>query len=127
MSGIGRLSGIALDCPDPEALAGFYARLTGWPVVHASPDWSSIGPAADAELHLSFQRAPGHQPPTWPDPASSMQVHLHVRVPDLAAAERAVLALGATKFDEQPSPDGSRVFADPAGHVFCLVPARSLG
>jgi hypothetical protein len=53
-----------------------------------------------------------------------MQVHLHVRVDDLDAAEKAVLALGATKFEHQPNPDTSRVFADPAGHVFCLCPAR---
>jgi hypothetical protein len=51
-----------------------------------------------------------------------MQAHLHFRVEDLDAAERAVLDLGATKFDHQPSAR-SRVYADPAGHPFCLVPA----
>jgi Glyoxalase-like domain len=53
-----------------------------------------------------------------------MQLHLHVRVSDLDAAERAVLALGGTNFDDQPGPDRSRVFADPAGHPFCLVPTQ---
>ena len=81
------------------------------------------GESENAGFHLSFQRAPGHQPPTWPDPASSMQIHLHLRVNDLDAAERAVLALGGTKFDNQPG-DRSRVYADPAGHPFCLVPTR---
>jgi hypothetical protein len=51
-----------------------------------------------------------------------MQFHLHVKVDDLDAAEQAVIAIGATKFDEQPSPQNFRVFADPAGHPFCLVP-----
>jgi catechol 2,3-dioxygenase-like lactoylglutathione lyase family enzyme len=124
MSRIGRLSGIALECPDPAALAAFYRDVTGWPIVYTSPEWYSIGEGADAELHLSFQLAPDFQPPTWPDPASSMQFHLHVRVPDLDTAEQAVLELGATKSAHQPYPDTSRVFADPAGHVFCLVPAR---
>jgi Glyoxalase-like domain len=53
-----------------------------------------------------------------------MQLHLHFRVDDLDAAERAVLAMGGTKFDHQPGLDRSRVYADPAGHPFCLVPTR---
>ena len=92
--GVGQLSGVALECRNPAALADFYSRLTGWPVVHAHADWYSVGESENAGFHLSFQRSPGHQPPTWPDPASSMQLHLHFRVHDLDAAERAVLALG---------------------------------
>jgi predicted enzyme related to lactoylglutathione lyase len=117
---VGRFSGIALECPDPKALAEFYRQLTGWPIVYASDDWYSLGEHENATFHLSFQRAPGYQPPRWPDPASSMQFHPHVRVADLDAAERTVLALGATKFAHQPNPTGSRVFADPVGHPFCL-------
>jgi catechol 2,3-dioxygenase-like lactoylglutathione lyase family enzyme len=120
---VGELSGVALECRDPAVLAQFYSELTGWPVVYREPDWCSVGESEKARFHLSFQRSPNHQPPTWPDPASSMQFHLHVRVEDLDAAERAVLSLGATRFDHQPAPDRSRVFADPAGHPFCLVPA----
>lgn len=120
MSGVGSLSGIALDCPDPAALADFYSRVTGWPIVYADPDWYSVGASRNADLHLSFQRAPGYQPPTWPDPASSMQFHLHFRVDDLDSAENTVLNLGATKLDRQASPPRYRVFADPAGHPFCL-------
>jgi catechol 2,3-dioxygenase-like lactoylglutathione lyase family enzyme len=120
MNGVARLSGIALECPDPAGLADFYSRITGWPIVYADADWYSVGESTSADLHLSFQLAPGHRPPTWPDPASSMQSHLHLRVDDLDAAESVVLALGATKFDHQPSPARARVFADPAGHPFCL-------
>ena len=38
-------------------------------------------------------------------------------VDDLEVAERAVLALGARQL-----PEGNHVFADPAGHPFCLIP-----
>ena len=112
------LSGVALECADPAALAAFYSRLTGWPVVYSSPDWCSIGERRDAPLHLSFQRAPGHRPPVWPDPASSMQFHLHFRVENPDLAEEAVLRLGAVKL---ATAEGHRVFKDPAGHPFCLV------
>ena len=125
MDGIGTLSGIALECVDPGALAEFYSGLTGWPIVYTSADWCSVGESGesgDAALHLSFQRAPGYRSPTWPDPSSSMQFHLHIRVDDLDAGEAVVRELGGRKLDEQA---GHRVFADPAGHPFCLVPRRS--
>jgi catechol 2,3-dioxygenase-like lactoylglutathione lyase family enzyme len=114
---IGTLSGIALECRDPRALAAFYSAVTGWPVAFDSADWVSIGPQ-DAPWHLSFQRAPGHQPPTWPDEASSMQFHLHFRVENPDVAEEAVVNLGAVKL---ATAEGYRVFRDPAGHPFCLV------
>lgn len=97
------LSGVALECRDPAALAAFYSAATGWPIVHADPDWYSVG-EADAAFRLSFQLAPGHVPPQWPDPASSMQAHLHLRVGDLDAAEAALVALGATRCEHQPNP-----------------------
>jgi catechol 2,3-dioxygenase-like lactoylglutathione lyase family enzyme len=120
MSISARLTGVVLECPDPRALAEFYSQITGWPVVNTDPDWYSIGEDPAARPLLSFQLAPNHQPPHWPDPASSMQFHLDFTVDDLDSAEQATLALGATKFDEQPSPDNFRVFADPVGHPFCL-------
>ncbi|MGH3409593.1 MAG: VOC family protein, partial [Streptosporangiaceae bacterium] len=56
------------------------------------------------------------RPPTWPDPAVPQQFHLDVMVEDVAAAGPGVLALGASKLD------GEGVYADPAGHPFCLIP-----
>lgn len=123
MPGAIGVSGVALECRDPAALAAFYSALTGWPVVHADEDWFSLAAAEWAGFHLSFQRAPGHVPPTWPDGASSMQAHLHLRVDDLDAAEARAVERGAVRFDHQPHPDSSRVFADPAGHPFCLCSA----
>jgi catechol-2,3-dioxygenase len=120
MSIAARLTGVVLECPDPRTLAEFYSQITGLPIVNTDPEWSSVGASPDAQPLLSFQRAPGYQPPRWPDPASSMQFHLDFTVDDLDSAEQAALALGAKKSAEQPSPENFRVFTDLVGHPFCL-------
>jgi hypothetical protein len=56
----------------------------------------------------------------WPEGAVPMQMHLDFFVDDLGATEARVLAAGATRFDCQPNSDHCFVFADPAGHPFCL-------
>ena len=111
----GRLHHVILDCPDPSALAAFYSVLLGRPITYQSPDFVVV--AADATSSgLAFQRSPDQRAPSWPDPAIPQQIHLDVMVEDVAAAARFVLALGATRLD------GDGVFADPAGHPFCLIP-----
>lgn len=52
------------------------------------------------------------------DPEHPQQAHLDIDVPDLDAAEPAVLALGAVRLHDA---GGWRIYADPAGHPFCLV------
>jgi hypothetical protein len=42
-------------------------------------------------------------------------------VDDLAATQARVLAAGATRYEFQPNADHCLVFADPAGHPFCLT------
>ena len=49
-----------------------------------------------------------------------MQMHLEFLVDDLEATGARVLAAGATRFDHQPNDDHCFVYADPAGHPFCL-------
>ena len=114
------LLNVVLECPDPAALAEFYSQLMGWPILGGAAQWFSIGPDKEARPLLAFQLAPGYKPPVWPDPGSSMQIHLDLKVDNLAEAERTALQLGAKKFQEQPSPDDFIVMADPVGHVFCL-------
>ena len=111
---IGRLHHVILDCPDPDALATFYSRLLGQPITYRDDDFAVVAPN-DHTSGLAFQRSPGHRPPTWPDPAVPQQIHLDVMVEDVEGSYDAVLALGATKLN------GGDVFADPAGHPFCLI------
>lgn len=108
---------VVLDCPDPKALAEFYARVLGGTVVDGG-DWVDLkvpgGPA------LAFQAAPGLVAPTWPSAERSQQFHLDLTVEDLDTAEKAVLDLGARPLETEDRSRGFRVYADPAGHPFCL-------
>ncbi|MFE3018345.1 VOC family protein [Streptomyces sp. NPDC059256] len=114
---IAALRTIALDCPDPIALAGFYQRLLGGEITADGDDWVDL--AGSSAVPLSFQLAPGHVPPPWPSSTGAQQIHLDLTVTDLEATEREVLAWGATLLDGTENRKW-RVYADPAGHPFCL-------
>ena len=49
-----------------------------------------------------------------------VQMHLEFFVDDLEVTGARVLAAGATRFEHQPNADHCFVYADPAGHPFCL-------
>lgn len=120
MAGIARFSLVALDCPDPRALAEFYAALTGWEIERDDGDWVQLGHNTTGGATLAFQLAPGHRPPVWPSDDHPQQAHLDFDVPDLDVGEQQVLAFGARKTEVQPGTT-FRVYLDPAGHPFCLV------
>ena len=113
---IGRWHGRGFDCPDPQALAQFYEKLLGMIRVQDDPGFVVIGDAPDRP-GVAFARVEGWQPPAWP--GESAHLHFDVRVDDLATAGEQVLALGARRLEG----GGERfhVYADPAGHPFCLV------
>jgi predicted enzyme related to lactoylglutathione lyase len=108
---------VAIDCPDPAALAGFYGRLLDWPVpADADGDWVNLEPPGGGPV-IAFQRAVGFVAPTWPAPDVQQQLHIDFDVTDLDAAHERAVALGARLLDTQQT---FRVYADPVGHPFCL-------
>ncbi|MBL3686115.1 VOC family protein [Leucobacter zeae] len=110
------------DCADPAALAGFYAGLLGWSIDPESDDrWVDLVPPEGSAFTLSFQRIDGYVAPTWPEGDVPQQAHLDFDVPSLEEAGRLAEASGAKRHPVQPSETGSFVvYADPAGHLFCL-------
>jgi catechol-2,3-dioxygenase len=114
---IGRLYSVVIDCPYPRALAEFYTELLGLKVLSDAEDWVTIGDGVGTRL--AFQQAPDLREPRWPDPERPQQFHLDVRVDDVDDAERRALVLGAIRLPGEGQ--DFRVYADPAGHPFCLV------
>ncbi|HXW87888.1 MAG TPA: VOC family protein [Streptosporangiaceae bacterium] len=110
------LFGVTIDAPDATALAGFYAALLGMEVSYSGPEGALITGGGQSVM---FQQVTSYNPPRWPDPRYPQQGHLDIAVGDLDAGEARALELGAARLPG--GGDTFRVFADPAGHPFCLT------
>lgn len=116
---IGVLARVVFDCPDPVVLADFWSGLLDLPErVEQSADRIVIA-RSDLRLPMiGLQRVANYQPPRWPDPAHPAQLHLDISFDDRESRERLALQLGATRLP--PQGGSCPVYADPAGHPFCL-------
>ena len=92
---VGQLMNIVVDCPDADISALFWAAVLGWERVQEDADWVDIADASDGRRRLVFQQI----------------------------ADQRVRALGAVPLGERVVLEDEiyRVYADPAGHPFCLV------
>jgi catechol 2,3-dioxygenase-like lactoylglutathione lyase family enzyme len=109
------LFAVSIDAPDAAALARFYADLLGMELTYEGPEGALI--TGDGK-NVMFQQVSEYNPPQWPDPANPQQAHLDILVDDLDAGGARALELGASRLDG--GGERFRVFADPAGHPFCL-------
>jgi catechol 2,3-dioxygenase-like lactoylglutathione lyase family enzyme len=138
--GFPELQQVVLDATDARALAEFYRELLGWryrpgdeppPAGQPDPrgqDWLVLQDAAGGR-RLAFQQVMELPESTWPDnSAVPQQLHLDlsVRTPaDLDAQHERALRLGARlRYDRSGDPEEPlRVYADLAGHPFCIFAA----
>ena len=116
------LTAAVLGTPDPRGLARFYQALLGWQLRDDEEQWATLRPA-DGSTGLSFQLETDHVPPVWPPEQGTqqMQLHLDFEVDDLPAACVIAEEAGARKLGRYSEPhEDVRIYADPAGHPFCL-------
>ena len=110
---------VVFDAADLAAESSFWAGVLDG-TVDTEDRWHMV--LVDGAPRVGVQLAPNHVPPVWPD-GTPQQIHLDLWVEDPAAAHDHVTSLGARVLkepDERPAPDAFRVYADPAGHPFCL-------
>lgn len=112
---------VVFDAAELEPESRFWAGvLDGEVESDEQDDWHMV--VVDGEPRMGIQLAPDHVRPQWPN-GEPQQIHLDLWVEDVDAAHAEVIALGATVL--QPavgvdSADDFQVYADPAGHPFCL-------
>ncbi len=134
--GLPRLRQVVLDATDARALAEFYRQLLGLayrkgdeppPAGQPDPrggDWLVLQAGAGG-TKLAFQQVSDLPGATWPEGPYPQMLHLDLMVAttaELDAAHVRALALGATLLqDRSDDPEEAlRVYADPAGHPFCV-------
>ncbi|SDU27628.1 hypothetical protein SAMN04489733_2632 [Amycolatopsis keratiniphila] len=128
---------VVLDGTDVRVLAEFYRRLLVWdyrPGDEAPPpgavdkDWLVLR-NPDGGAQLAFQQVDRLEEASWPDPEPvPQQLHLDLTVDsveELDEQHARVLELGGRlRYDRSDDPEEPlRVYADPAGHPFCVFVA----
>jgi catechol 2,3-dioxygenase-like lactoylglutathione lyase family enzyme len=133
---------VVLDSTDARALAEFYRQLLG--LQYRNGDETPAAGAADprgedwlvlrdeaGHTRVAFQHVDELPEATWPDGPYPQQMHLDLRVArtaDLEVQHRRALDLGARVLqDRSDDPEEPlRVYADPAGHPFCIFAGTSV-
>jgi len=104
---------VTINALDPEALAGFWAALTGGTSRDSGNGFVVVEPATDG-MRLLFQKA--GQPslePGW--------IHLDCNVADPAAAVTEISRLGGRLVEHRSDSLGEwTVMAHPEGNPFCI-------
>jgi hypothetical protein len=130
---------VVLDSTDARALAEFYRRLLDFryrpghePPASGEPDpagqdWLVLRDTAGYP-RLAFQQVDALPEATWPDGLIPQQLHLDLTVAttaELDVQHERALSLGARLLrDRSDDPEEPlRVYADPAGHPFCIFVA----
>jgi GNAT superfamily N-acetyltransferase len=111
---------VVFDAADLAAESAFWAGMLDGRVL---PDdrWHSVFDSQDRWV-IGVQFAPDHVPPDWPD-GNPQQVHLDLHVEDAASAHAQAISVGARLLraaEDLAAAEGHQVYADPAGHPFCL-------
>ena len=112
---------IVFDAADLYAESAFWAGILGGHVFEDEA-WHSVIDAA-GQWRIGVQLAPNHIPPDWPDGTPQQQVHLDLHVDDPRTAHEEAIGLGARLLQpasDLDSDEGHQVYADPAGHPFCI-------
>lgn len=118
-SNTGPIAALPIDSADPERDAAFWSWLTGWHQLAGSPTTlrhpSLLGPL------LEFCPEPA------PKGTAKNRLHLDVRL-DSAEGPHAVAAEITSRGGHELKPDWGdlpwRIYADPSGNEFCVLPAR---
>lgn len=115
MTSTGRLSGITVDCRDPQELAAFWSALLGGQVSEPLPGWRRVALPDDGPV-VTLQPVPEPK-------VGKTRIHLDVVVADMVSAVEEIIGRGGRWTGERHDyAEGVvLVMADPEGNEFCIV------
>lgn len=118
---VGKLTQLILECDDAEQLAQFWQEVLDLPDAEGDSEWMTL--RWEPVGRFSFHRVAGYRPPAWPGEHGEQHAHFDLLVDDLDDASLAVEKAGARPLTDvlDPGPKAWRIYADPAGHPFCLM------
>ncbi len=111
---------VVFDAAELATVSAFWAGMLGGQVFE-DETWHTVLDA-EGKWRIGVQLAPNHVSPEWPE-GNPQQVHLDLHVEDSRSAHDEAVALGARLLRPAPnldSDEGHQVYADPAGHPFCI-------
>jgi predicted enzyme related to lactoylglutathione lyase len=117
---VGRLRWVQVDCPDPERLAAFWAKVLDVAIearLGDPPQFVNLASAEPGAPQVCFQRVP--------EPKSvKNRLHFDLQVEDVDEACARVEALGGRRRDDHDFREHGfswRRMVDPEGNEFCLI------
>jgi catechol 2,3-dioxygenase-like lactoylglutathione lyase family enzyme len=105
-----RLHGVVIDCPDPAAIATWWAGVFGADLVHHYGEGYSTVENVPGMSHVTLDFVPVPEPKTVKN-----RIHWDVTTADVGA----LVAAGATVFRKPDDEISWTVLTDPIGHEFC--------
>lgn len=118
-----RLVNVIFAAANPEALADFWSRLTGWPVVAEHGEIDVRAPQSQGwQLDLVFDRV---------DEPKTTRNRVHLDLASASPADQAEIIerardLGAKSIDVGQGNVPWEVMADPEGNEFCVLEPREM-
>jgi predicted enzyme related to lactoylglutathione lyase len=110
------MGGITIDCAEPRALAEFWMKALDLEIAFDAEGWfvQLRSPANPAQPYLGLQKVPEAR-------AGKNRVHIDFSTADREGEVERLVALGATRVDEQSVPGLTwSVLRDPEGNEFCV-------
>ncbi|HXQ19378.1 MAG TPA: VOC family protein [Acidimicrobiales bacterium] len=107
---------VAIDCADPDRLAGFWCAALDYRPGPAAPPYVTLLPKSGAGIPVVLQAVPEPK-------RGKNRVHLDLYVEDHEAEAARLIALGASRIDLGVAETAGChwiVLADPEGNEFCV-------
>lgn len=119
-----KIIGTAIDCPNENELADFYAGMLGWTKTYSGNGFAVISSPEHPSL-LVFQAVENYQKPVWPweKDKQAQMMHFDFYVENLDEAVEHAKTCGAIISEVQFFEGSGVTMFDPAGHPFCLSTA----